>query len=109
MKKEASQIAQRIKEDAIEIAQILEDSDVNEKQPKPQTRATAKYQEKVGLISKSYKLKAEDAEAFKKACDDKSESQSEVLTRLMKLYASGELKKTGCILCRLKARFSKKK
>ena len=35
----------------------------------PQTKATEKYQKKVGLMSKSYKLKREVVEAFAEACD----------------------------------------
>ena len=39
--------------------------------PSVQTRASKKYQEKVGLISKSYKLKKELVERFAEACDKK--------------------------------------
>ena len=52
--------------------------------PKPQTIATEKYQKKVGLISKSYKLKKEVAEAFADACEKAGVSQAGKLTELMK-------------------------
>ena len=58
--------------------------------PKAQTIATKKYTEKVGLISKSYKLKKEVVEAFAKACEDNGESQAAVLTRMMKEYVKGK-------------------
>lgn len=52
--------------------------------PKPQTIATEKYQKKIGLISKSYKLKKEVVEAFAKACEQAGVSQAGKLTELMK-------------------------
>lgn len=52
--------------------------------PKPQTIATEKYQKKVGLVSKSYKLKKEVAEAFADACKKAGVSQAGKLTELMK-------------------------
>lgn len=52
--------------------------------PKPQTIATEKYQKKVGLVSKSYKLKKEVAEAFADACEKAGVSQAGKLTELMK-------------------------
>lgn len=55
-------------------------------EPKRQTIATKKYQEKVGLISKTYKLKKSIVDEFKQACDSNGESQAEVLTRFMKQY-----------------------
>lgn len=50
---------------------------------KPQTIATAKYQEKAGYKAKTYKLKAEVTEAFAKACEKSGRSQAAVLTELM--------------------------
>lgn len=50
----------------------------------PQTKATEKYQKKVGLMSKSYKLKREVVEAFAEACDKIGVSQAGKLTELMK-------------------------
>lgn len=55
------------------------------------TIRTARYQEKVGLISKSYKLKRTDVEAFAEACKERDESQSAVLTRLMREYIAGTI------------------
>ena len=54
--------------------------------PKPQTIATEKYQKKVGLVSKSYKLKKEVAEAFADACKKAGVSQAGKLTELMKSF-----------------------
>ena len=51
--------------------------------PKPQTIATKKYAEKVGLISKSYKLKREVVEKFATACDKVGVSQAAQLTKMM--------------------------
>lgn len=51
--------------------------------PKPQTIATQKYTEKVGLMSKSYKLKKEVVEEFAKACEQVGVSQAAQLTKMM--------------------------
>lgn len=53
---------------------------------KKRTARTARYQKKVGLISKSYKLRQTDVEAFAEACKARDESQAAVLTRLMREY-----------------------
>lgn len=53
---------------------------------KKQTIASAKYQSKVGLISKSYKLKKELVEEFAKACADSGTSQSAAISECMKEY-----------------------
>ena len=55
------------------------------------TIRTARYQKKVGLVSKSYKLKQADVDAFAEACRERDESQASVLTRLMKRYIAGEI------------------
>lgn len=52
-------------------------------EPTAQTKASSKYQQKVGLISKSYKLKKEVVEAFADACNQRGLSQSKVLTDFM--------------------------
>ncbi len=54
--------------------------------PKAQTIATRKYEEKAGWVSKSYKLKKDIVEAFAKACAENGEGQATVLTRLMNGY-----------------------
>ncbi len=51
------------------------------------TRATRKYQEKVGLISKSYKLHRDAVEAFAEACETKEISQSAQLEQYMRYFA----------------------
>ena len=52
--------------------------------PKAQTKASEKYQKKVGLISKSYKLKKEDVDAFTSACEKAGTSQAAQITKMMK-------------------------
>ena len=107
----ATVIAQRLKADAEELTQILDTSTLDEepKTPSAQTIATAKYQEKAGIIARSYKLKATTANAFKTACDSNGESQAAVLTRLMTNYISDKDESiNSCWFCKLKARFLKK-
>ncbi len=58
--------------------------------PKAQTIATRKYEEKAGWVSKSYKLKKDIVEAFAKACEENGEKQATVLTRLMNNYIKSE-------------------
>ena len=50
------------------------------------TRATARYQVKKGLISKSYKLDRETAELLAEACEEMETSQAKELTKSMKHY-----------------------
>ena len=50
------------------------------------TRATAKYQKKRGLISKSYKLPRSIVEEFAEACEERELSQASVLTKYMMYY-----------------------
>ena len=54
--------------------------------PKAQTKASEKYQKKVGLISKSYKLKKEDVETFALACEKAGISQAAQITKMMKEF-----------------------
>lgn len=58
--------------------------------PNSQTIATDKYHKKIGLITKSYKLKKTLADDFKEACDRRGESQAAALSRLMQEYIDGE-------------------
>lgn len=51
-----------------------------------QTIASAKYQTKAGLISKSYKLKKELTDDFALACRRADISQSAQLTRMMSKF-----------------------
>ena len=48
-----------------------------------QSKATRKYEAKIGLISKSYKLKQEVVETFAKACNKAGVSQASQLTKMM--------------------------
>ena len=50
------------------------------------TKATARYQAKRGLISKSYKLDRETVELFAEACEEVETSQAKELTKFMKRY-----------------------
>lgn len=58
--------------------------------PNTQTKATAKYQQKAGYISKGFKLKKEIAEKFRLACEKNGESQASVITRFMESYVNGQ-------------------
>lgn len=51
-----------------------------------QAKATRKYEAKVGLVSKSYKLKKELVEAFADACEKRVVSQSGQLTAMMQAF-----------------------
>lgn len=55
-------------------------------EPNTQTRATVKYQERIGLISKSYKLKRDLTEAFASACDKAGVGQAAQLSKLMQSF-----------------------
>ncbi|MCR4600278.1 MAG: chemotaxis protein [Clostridia bacterium] len=48
-----------------------------------QSKATRKYEEKIGMMSKTYKLKREIVEAFAETCTRMGTSQSAQLTRMM--------------------------
>jgi hypothetical protein len=50
------------------------------------TRATARYQKKKGLISKSYKLPRDVVDEFAEACEEMELSQASVLAKYMKYY-----------------------
>jgi len=50
------------------------------------SRATARYQKKKGLISKSYKLPRTVVEKFAEACEEMELSQAKVLTKYMLYY-----------------------
>lgn len=58
-----------------------------------QSKATRLYESKVGLISKSYKLKKDIVEAFKEACEKEGVSQASVLSAYMVEYAKAAGKK----------------
>jgi hypothetical protein len=51
-----------------------------------QSKATAKYQAKRGLIAKTYKLPRDLVEAFAEACEANEISQSAQLVKYMRGY-----------------------
>ncbi len=57
-------------------------------EPEKQTIATRKYQQKVGLIAKSYKLKKDVADRFATACEKAGVSQAAKITELMEQFIS---------------------
>ena len=58
--------------------------------PNAQTVASDKYQKKIGLIAKSFKIRRSLADDFKKACEERGEGQAAVISRLMQNYIDGE-------------------
>lgn len=54
--------------------------------PKPQTIATEKYTKKVGIIAKSYKLKADLVNQFADACEKAGVSQAAQLSKMMQEF-----------------------
>lgn len=54
--------------------------------PKAQTKATDKWQKKVGIISKSFKLKKELTEEFKEACEKAGVSQASQISKMMREF-----------------------
>ena len=59
---------------------------MSERRANAQTIATQKYQQKIGLISKSYKIKKELAEEFAYACDKAGVSQAATISKLMRQF-----------------------
>lgn len=54
--------------------------------PKPQTIATKKYEQKAGFVSKSYKLRRELVDQFAAACEKAGVSQAAQLTKMMNAF-----------------------
>ena len=54
--------------------------------PNAQTKATMKYQAKVGLTAKAFKIKRELADEFKETCERLGQSQAAVISDFMKQY-----------------------
>lgn len=52
--------------------------------PKPQTVATRKYEQKNGIIAKSYKLRRDLTEEFAKACELKGISAAAQISSMMR-------------------------
>lgn len=51
-----------------------------------QTEASRKYQNKVGLIAKSYKLNKELVDRFAKVCEDEGIAQSAQISKMMEAF-----------------------
>nr|DAP28881.1 MAG TPA: hypothetical protein [Caudoviricetes sp.] len=69
-----------------EVIRVKEVSIMPKGTPNAQTKATEKYQKRVGLINKSYKLKKEVVEEFKETCNELGVSQASALTSLMQQF-----------------------
>lgn len=54
--------------------------------PTAQTKATEKWQKKVGIISKSFKLKKELTDEFKEACEKAGVSQASQISKMMREF-----------------------
>ena len=54
--------------------------------PTKQTIATKKYENKVGIVAKSYKLRRELVDRFASACEKEGISQAAKLTELMEKF-----------------------
>ena len=54
--------------------------------PKAQTKASDKWQKKVGIISKSFKLKKELTDEFKEACEKAGVSQAAQISKMMREF-----------------------
>lgn len=51
--------------------------------PNSQTEATKRYQQKIGLVAKSYKIKKTLADEFKETCDRLGVGQAATISGLM--------------------------
>ena len=54
--------------------------------PSVQTKASDKYQKKMGIIVKGFKMKRELADEFRDICDQIGVSQSSVITEFMEQF-----------------------
>lgn len=54
--------------------------------PNPQTRASDKYQKKVGLTVKAFKIKKSLADDFAAACEKAGTGQAATITKLMERF-----------------------
>ena len=54
--------------------------------PTAQTKATDKWQKKVGIISKSFKLKKELTDELKEACEKAGVSQAAQISKMMREF-----------------------
>ncbi len=59
--------------------------------PNAQTKASAKYQQKIGLIAKSYKIKKSLADNFASTCQEKGLGQAATISKLMQMFIDGKI------------------
>lgn len=58
----------------------------------PQTKASRKYNEKMGIVSKSYVVKKETAQRFKEACKAAGISQAKAIEDFMNQFIKDQIK-----------------
>ena len=58
-----------------------------------QTIASQKYQDKIGMIPKTYKLRKELVEQFAEACEREGISQAAQITKMMTEFIEKSVKK----------------
>jgi hypothetical protein len=67
----------------------------NGMEAKDKYAAQKKYQEKVGIIAKSYRLKKDLTDAFARACEKRGVSQAGQLTTMMQAFIDEVNAETG--------------
>lgn len=60
-----------------------------------QAAATRKYEKKVGIVAKSFKIKKELVDEFKIACEREGVSQSGQITKMIQEFVNESNKKNG--------------
>ena len=60
--------------------------------PKPQTKASMKWEKKVGIIAKTYKLKKSLADEFAEVAKEQGSNQTRELSKLMQDYINAHKK-----------------
>ena len=58
--------------------------------PTSQTKASERYQKKIGYITKGFKMHKEVAEDFKAACDQAGVSQSGQIVKMMQEFIEAQ-------------------
>lgn len=51
-----------------------------------------RWDQKNGYITKSFRMYKEQAEAFKRACENRGKAQSDIIKKLMAGYVDGSIK-----------------
>ncbi len=59
---------------------------MTESKANAQTRATEKYRQKMGIVTKSFKVKKVIKDEFERTCNRLGVSQTEMLTKLMQQF-----------------------